>query len=97
MYILIILFVCFLFNSVHTIPTKYDYGLYGPANCPAFFRAYEKYEKESTEAQRIYSEYAELFAYWSRMSGENIRKIGDVSSLYSTLYIEGLHNKTLVP
>lgn len=81
---------------MHTIPKKYDYGLYGPANCPKFFKAYEKYENESPEAQRIYAEYGELFSYWSRMSGLNIRKIEDVSNLYSTLQIEQLHNKTLV-
>lgn len=84
----------FRFNfQVHTIPKKYDYGLYGPENCPKFFKAYEKYESESPEARRIYAKYAGLFEYWSEMSGLNIRTIGDVSSLYSTLQIERLQNK----
>lgn len=81
---------------VHTIPTKYDFALYGPDDCPKFFAAYEKYQKESPEVQRIYREYADELLLWSERSGSNITTIDDVAQLYTTLYIEKLYNKPLV-
>lgn len=52
--------------------------------------------KQSKEVQRIYTEYADLFPYLSRMTGLNITTITDVYWLYNTLEIERDTNKTLV-
>lgn len=52
--------------------------------------------EQSEEVQRIYSEYADLFPYLSRMSGLNITTITDVYWLYNTLEIERDTNKTWV-
>lgn len=79
---------------VHTIPTKYDYALYGPDDCPTFFDEYKKYEIESTEAQRFYRDYKDLFTFWSEMCGTNLTTIKAVTGLYRTLEIEHFHGKT---
>lgn len=81
---------------VHTIPTKYDFALYGPDDCPKFWNEYEKYQKESPEVQQIYSDYKDEFIYWSQQCGSNLTNTLDVSQLYHTLYVEHLHNKSLV-
>ncbi|XP_055309631.1 prostatic acid phosphatase-like [Sitodiplosis mosellana] len=80
---------------VHTVPIKLDYALWGPEDCPKFWTAHEKYQKESPEVQRIYTEYADEFAHWSEMCGKNLTTILDVFNLYHTLYIESIQNKIL--
>lgn len=81
---------------VHTIPIKYDYGLYGPDDCPKFWTDYENYQRESPELKQIYSEYADAFNFWSQQCGSNITTTSDVTDLYNTLHVEYLHNKSLV-
>lgn len=80
---------------VHTIPQSMDYLLYAGKKCPKYDATLKKYLKESPEVQRIYSEYADLFPYWSKKSGGNITTITDVYWLYNTLHIEQDHNKSL--
>lgn len=81
---------------VHTQPNTWDHILSGGRYCAKYNKLFKKYMKESPEVQRIYSEYKELLAYWSEMSGTNIKTTEDVYYLYSTLTIERDQNKTLV-
>lgn len=77
---------------VHVIPTDSDYVLFVGKNCPKFNDAVKQYTKTSKEVQRIYSEYSELFAYWSKMCGSDIKTIDDVYKLHKTLEVERDHN-----
>lgn len=80
---------------VHTTPSKYDYALYGPDDdCPEFLSECKKFEKESPEAQHIYTEYKELFQYWSEKCGSILTTVDDIAFLYQTLDIEKLHGKS---
>lgn len=82
------------FFQVHSIPMPLDYVLWGPDDCPRFFAAFEKYQRESPEVRRIYTDYADKFIYWSKMCGKNLMTINDVTQLYNTLRKENLLNKT---
>lgn len=79
---------------VHTIPQNMDTVLFVGKDCPRFKVLFTKYANESHEIARIYREYGELFAYWSKMCGSPIKTIDEVYKLYKTLYIESVHNKT---
>lgn len=78
---------------VHTIPERNDNAY---KDCPKYNFAIEKYVKESPEVQRIYTEYADLFAYWSKMCGLSIATTSDVYRLHNTLLVESENNKTFV-
>lgn len=78
---------------VHTIPTHLDYVLYVGKDCPKFNTAVQEHLKNNKEVQRIYTEYAGLFTYWSKMCGSKIKSIDDVYKLHKTLEIE--HNRNL--
>lgn len=78
---------------VHTVSSKNDNAY---KNCPKYNVAFEKYINDSPEVQRIYTDNAELFAYWSKMCGLNIKTISDVYRLHNTLLVESQNNKTLV-
>lgn len=81
---------------VHTVPRVLDHVLAAKKPCPKYMQAFDDYVKKSAEVQRIYTEYAPLFKYWSEMSGENIETILQAYWLYDTLQIEQYRNKTLV-
>lgn len=81
---------------VHTVPLKDDHVLYKPKNCPNYVAAFLEYVNKSHEVQEIYTKNQHLFSHWSKMCGSDIKTIADVSLLYNTLYIEKLHNKSLV-
>lgn len=78
---------------VHTLPIVHDNALVGAKNCPKYDLAFKTYLNESKEVQRIFTEYADLFPYWSRMCGKNITTIKDCYDLYKTLSIEKLKKK----
>lgn len=78
---------------VHTISDTY-YDAY--KDCPKYNDEIRKYLIESSELQRIYTEYAHLFTYWTEMCGLNISTTGDVYRLHDTLQVEKENNKTLV-
>ncbi|XP_031636576.1 prostatic acid phosphatase-like [Contarinia nasturtii] len=63
--------------------------------CAKYYVEVQKYMDESSEVRRIYTEYADHFAYWSKMCGLNITTIDDVYVLYNTLVVETEHNKSL--
>lgn len=73
---------------VHTVPKHLDYVLFVGKDCPKFNVAVQEYFNRSREVQRIYSEYAELFTYWSKMCGSKIKTIDDVYKLHKTLEVE---------
>lgn len=79
---------------VHTIPGSLDHVLAAGQDCPKYKAIYNKYMEESKEVQRIYTEYADLFPYLSKMSGLNITTITDVYWLWNTLDIEREQNKS---
>lgn len=79
---------------VHTVPQSLDYILFAGRDCPKYNAAVEKYVKQSKEVQRIYSEYKDLFSYWSKMCGKTVKTIVDVYKLHKTLDIERGHNKS---
>lgn len=81
---------------VHTIPHLLDYVLSGGKECLKYEVAYKEYMKKSKEVQRIYTEYAHLFTYWSRMTGANISTIPQVNDLYDTIKIEKKYKKKFV-
>lgn len=84
----------FLYNiKVHTVPATLDH-VFGSKKCPQYNVAYENYLKNSPEVKRIYTEYADLFPYLSKMSGTNITTLTHVYWLYNTLEIENYQNKT---
>lgn len=76
------------------VPQELDTVLFVGKECPKFKVLFEKYSNESSEMARIYNEYVELFAHWSKMCGSPIKTIDNVYKLYSTLFIEKVHNKT---
>lgn len=78
---------------VHTIRDENDDAY---KDCPKYNVEYEKYVKESAEVQRVYAEYADLFAYWTEMCGLNITTTVDVYRLHNALLVEQQNNKTLV-
>lgn len=78
---------------VHALPIDYDSALFGAKNCPKYDFTFVQYVRESEEVQRIYTEYADQFLYWSEMCGFNIRTIKDCYNLYKTLSIEKLKHK----
>lgn len=81
-------------NQVHTLPKILDHVLAAGKPCPKYKALFANYMKQSKEVQRIYTEYADLFPYLSRMTGLNITTITDVYWLYNTLEIERDTNKT---
>lgn len=81
---------------VHTIPKSMDHILAAEKDCPKYKELYTNYMKASKEVQRIYTEYADIFPYLSRMSGLNVTTITDVYWLYNTLDTEREQNKTFV-
>lgn len=87
---------CINFFQVHTIPPQMDYVLNHLAHCPKYDAAFENFLAESPEVQKIFTEYADKFLYWSKMSGENITTIKGAFDLHKTFYIETMHNKRFV-
>lgn len=76
---------------VHTIRDENDDAY---KDCPKYNVEYEKYVKESAEVQRVYADYADLFAYWTEMCGLNITTTSDVYRLHNALLVEQQNNKT---
>lgn len=72
---------------VHTIPKQEDYILKASKYCPRY-----KYELEkllmSPEMEHIRKTNAELFAYLTEHSGDNINSFETAEQLYNNLYIE---------
>lgn len=81
---------------VHTMPRKSDYLIAIETNCPKYKVLREKYTKESKEYQRIFTEYADLIQYWTKMSGANLKTTWDIYELYNALAIEKEQNKRFV-
>lgn len=73
---------------VHTVPRDLDHIVAAERYCPKYEAAFEKFTRESEEVQYIYTEYAELFPYWSKKCGRNITTIRDAYYLHNTLMIE---------
>lgn len=51
---------------------------------------------QSKEIQQVYTQYADLFRYLSRMSGWNITTVYDVFRLNDIFNVERVQNKTFV-
>lgn len=81
---------------VHTMPRKSDYLIAIETNCPKYQYLREKYMEKSKEYQRIFTDYADLIAYWSKMSGLNLKTTYDIYQLHNTLTIEMEQNKRFV-
>lgn len=73
---------------VHTVPRDLDHIVSAERYCPKYEAAFEKFTNESKEVQHIYTEYADLFPYWSKKCGRNITTIRDAYYLHNTLMIE---------
>lgn len=79
------------------MPRQLDYVLAAvTVLCPKYEAMLAKYLEQSKEVQLIYTKYAGLFPYLSRMSGSNITTIFDVFDFYDTLKIEKEQNKMFV-
>lgn len=81
---------------VHTMPRKSDYLIAIETNCPKYQYLREKYTAKSKEYQRIFTEYADLLKYWSKMSGLSLKTTYDVYKLHNILSIEKEQNKRCV-
>lgn len=81
---------------VHTVPRNLDHIIAIEQNCPKYKYLLAKYTNNSDERQRIFTEYADLIAYWSKMSGQNITSTYDIYWLFNTLDIEREQNKRFV-
>lgn len=78
---------------VHSIPRQMDYVLRSGNHYRGYEAASEKYFKNSSEIQRVYSEHANLIDHWSQKTGSSIATLEDVFLLYNTLITEKEHNK----
>lgn len=54
---------------MHTTAHEQDHILSGGKKCPKYDETLKNYMNSSKEVQRIYKEYADLFAHWSKMCG----------------------------
>lgn len=81
---------------VHTIPHEKDYILSGGKSCPKYDELLKIFMDTSKDVQRILTESADLFKYWSYMCGKIIETIADVQNLYDVLTIEKHHRKVYV-
>lgn len=81
---------------VHTIPIDFDSALFGAKHCPKYDHDFQNHVKDSEEVQRIYTDNADQFSYWSRMCGREIVTIKDCYNLHKTISIEKLKNKVSV-
>lgn len=81
---------------VHTVPRQLDTVLSASKDCPKYKVARQNYLNASPEVHRIYTEYADIFPYLTKMSGANVTTITDAYWLHNTLAIERDHNKSLV-
>lgn len=80
---------------VHTVSKECgNNNLAAPMNCPKYDAALKMFMQESPKLKEIYTKYADLFAFWSKMCGANLTTIDDVSYLYDTLYVEKINNKS---
>ncbi|XP_011870066.1 PREDICTED: prostatic acid phosphatase-like [Vollenhovia emeryi] len=79
---------------VHTVPGKYDYVLHATKLCPRYNYELEKL-LSSPEMERINKANANLYAYLSKNTGNNVDSFKIVEHLYDVLFIEQLYNKTL--
>lgn len=61
--------------------------------CPLYKEAYEEY-KQSPEIKQIVHDYQWLFQYLEKHTGESVRNIHHIKSIYDTLWIESLKNFT---
>lgn len=80
---------------VHTMPRKLD-NIIAIENDVTFKDHLSKHCQENREVKRIFTEHADLIAYWSKMSGVNIKKTSDIYWLYNCLDIEREQNKKFV-
>lgn len=81
---------------IHSVPVELDHIIENGRHCPKYDFLFEKNVNESTEIQRIFTEYAEYFSNWTRNCGANITSFDDVKGLYKTLLMETAHNRKLV-
>jgi lysosomal acid phosphatase len=81
---------------IHTKPMNSDFTLVYQRDCPRYFAAIRKYQKESPEVQQILERHNDLILYWSEKCGSKLTSIDDLFSLYGVFLLSSLHNKTYV-
>ncbi|XP_059611252.1 prostatic acid phosphatase isoform X2 [Phlebotomus argentipes] len=79
---------------VHTMPESMDALLASKKACPAYEYALKK-KRRSEEYKELNRKYKELYDYLSLNSGKKVNSLEGVQMLYSCMFIEALHNKTL--
>lgn len=80
---------------VHTIPRKLD-NVIAIERDETYVALHKKHCAESKEVKRIFTEYADHIAYWSKMSGINLSSLDRIHLLYDTFEIEKEQNKKCV-
>lgn len=78
---------------IHTIPKHSDYLLYSRKPCKRFSQIIERYST-SSEFLALVSKYNNLTQYLEKSTGMVIHNLTILHSLYDTLCIEQLKNKT---
>lgn len=81
---------------VHTMSIASDSLIFGLRVCINYIELFEKNISHLPEVQRIFTEYADKFTYWSQMCGRNISTMTDVLDLYDTMMIKNQHKKQYV-
>lgn len=80
---------------VHTIPRKLD-NVIAMERGHSYSDDYKKNCAESKELKRIFTEYADQIAHWSKMSGVDMNSVDRIQWLFNTLEIEKEQNKKCV-
>ena len=81
--------------SVHTVPLEYDHLLATRQNCPRITQLESDLSESSYMKDVVYKANKDLFEYISDHTGLNITSVDKLASVYDTLLVETIHNKTL--
>lgn len=80
---------------VHTLPRKLD-NIIAIESDPSLSDIVTEHIKEKGDVKRIFTEHADLIAYWSKMSGLEIKKSLQIYWIYNTLVVAKEQNKKFV-
>lgn len=78
---------------IHTVPIEMDYILHARTSCSRYNWAMQKY-LESPEYTAIIAKHQQLFQYLEEKTESRVQSLDDVQTIYNTLWIQKLKNKT---
>lgn len=78
---------------VHTIPENLDHVLAGKRNCPEYDLENNLY-LHSDEFKQIMDKFSNLTDYLTEWSGNDMTTLPEIRTLYGTLLVQEIYNKT---